>query len=269
MEKKISVIIPIYNTAKYIIDCLKSIKEQTYKSFEIILVDDGSTDNSMIVAKEYLKDCENDTIFISQDNKGVAAARNNGILHANGDWIIAIDSDDYLDKETFKIAMDHVRDEEIIAIDFIITNEKSRSICVTNKNIESISGIQAFKDYFLRKRKFISPGMLIRKSFLLSNNITYDEGCRFAEDDIYVWKNLCFANRILHIKKPLYCYYLHQNSTMTTSNIEKFYTVKNATEALDEKIQISKNSQKYKHLFLIRHYLGIMHVVAKLQTFYD
>ncbi|MCI8778348.1 MAG: glycosyltransferase family 2 protein [Bacilli bacterium] len=92
----ISIIIPVYNTEDYLDKCLSSIINQTYKNIEIIIIDDGSTDNSKKIIKQYMnKDCR--ISYYYQNNSGVAIARNSGIDKAQGDYIAFIDSDDYID----------------------------------------------------------------------------------------------------------------------------------------------------------------------------
>lgn len=265
---KISVVIPVYNTERYIKDCLSSIAGQSYQDIEIILVNDGSKDRSVEIAKDFLQTTNIPYQIIEQENSGVAVARNRGISEATGEWVIAIDSDDMLHCDTFSIAMAHVRDEQIIALDY--SNDKNDDIKITDSNIEIISGSEAFKGYFTRKRQFISPGMIIKKSFLIENNIDYDAGCLFAEDDIYVWKTLCCASKVMHIRTPLYYYVFHDNSTMTTSNVSKFYSIKEASVSLEKKfVARSINANAYRYLFLMRHYLGVLHVVAKIQSYQE
>ena len=106
MNKIISVIIPVYNVENYIEKCLNSIVNQTYNNLEIIIIDDGSTDNSIAIAE---KIAENDKRIriISQVNQGVSSARNLGLDNASGEYILFIDSDDWLDLETCKIATRH------------------------------------------------------------------------------------------------------------------------------------------------------------------
>ena len=105
LNKIISVIIPVYNVENYIEKCLNSIVNQTYNNLEIIIIDDGSTDNSIAIAE---KIAENDKRIriISQVNQGVSSARNLGLDNASGEYILFIDSDDWLDLETCKIALD-------------------------------------------------------------------------------------------------------------------------------------------------------------------
>ncbi|EKP7814543.1 glycosyltransferase family 2 protein, partial [Campylobacter jejuni] len=96
---KISVIIPIYNVEKYLDKCLKSVINQTYKNLDIILVDDGSIDNSLNIAKEYAKKDERIKIIHNEENLGTFAARNNGVKHSNGEYLMFLDPDDFLELE--------------------------------------------------------------------------------------------------------------------------------------------------------------------------
>ena len=103
----LSVIVPVYNTEKYLRECLDSIINQTFRDIEIICVNDGSTDKSLEILKEYaLKD--NRIKVITQGNKGQSVARNIGLNNASGKYITFIDSDDYLDFNTYKIVLSFV-----------------------------------------------------------------------------------------------------------------------------------------------------------------
>ena len=111
--KKVTIIVPIYNMEKYLVDCLESILNQSYRELEIILVDDGSTDNSKNIIEKYKKV---DTRIISayQKNMGAPAARNLGIDMANGEYIMFFDSDDVLEKDGIKKLVGNVKDADLI-----------------------------------------------------------------------------------------------------------------------------------------------------------
>lgn len=95
MEKLVSIIVPVYKVEEYIARCVESILAQTYQNMQIILVDDGSPDNSVQICQEYAKD-DNRIEIVRQENQGVSVARNNGIDHAAGEYICFVDSDDYI-----------------------------------------------------------------------------------------------------------------------------------------------------------------------------
>ena len=104
----LSIIIPIYNSEKYLRDCLASVIDQTYKDLEIILVDNNSTDNSLKICKEYAAK-DNRIRLMQERKKGAAAARNLGIKAAKGDFITFADSDDYLREDAYEILLNRIK----------------------------------------------------------------------------------------------------------------------------------------------------------------
>lgn len=97
----VSIIIPVYNTGPYLAQCLQSVKEQTFRDIEIVIVNDGSTDNSHIIVNQFVKENPELTIqYIMQENRGISAARNTGIDAAHGDWLMFLDSDDFIEPYT-------------------------------------------------------------------------------------------------------------------------------------------------------------------------
>ena len=118
MEKniKVSVIVPVYNVEKYIRQCLESIINQTYKNLEIIVVNDGTKDNSMKIVEEYLSDER--IKVINKENGGIASARNRGIDEATGEYISFVDSDDWLELNTYEKLVEIIVDEDIIVFNY-------------------------------------------------------------------------------------------------------------------------------------------------------
>ena len=104
MDKKISIIVPIYNTEKYLKRCLDSLIKQEYENIEIILINDGSTDGSLQICEEY-KNKDNRIVLIDKIHTGVSHTRNIGLENVSGDYIGFVDSDDYIDKDMFKNLM--------------------------------------------------------------------------------------------------------------------------------------------------------------------
>ena len=110
--KKISIIVPIFNIEKYLSRCLDSILEQTYKNLEVILVDDGSVDNSGMIADKYARKDQRIKV-IHQVNQGVSAARNTGIDLATGDYIGFVDGDDYIEPDMYEILMRIIEEQQV------------------------------------------------------------------------------------------------------------------------------------------------------------
>ena len=135
----VSVIIPIYNVQNYIVECLNSVYSQTYKNIEVILVDDGSTDDSGNICDFYKIRYPN-TIVVHQNNQGLSVSRNIGIKMATGDFVLFVDADDYLNKDCIEklINIVTVDDPDIIIFNFEIVNEKGKE----NRNLKHSQKIQ-------------------------------------------------------------------------------------------------------------------------------
>lgn len=143
---KISIIVPVYNTEKYLKKCLDSLINQTFKDIEIVIINDGSTDNSEKIIKEYEQKYSDKIKSYKKENGGLSSARNYGISKANGEYIAFVDSDDYVDLEVF----DKLKEEINKKIDLI----KIKLITVNNKyeQIKKIDG-PVFKEKS-RRRSF-------------------------------------------------------------------------------------------------------------------
>lgn len=188
--KKISIIIPVYNTEKYLRDCLISIENQTYKDFEIVLVDDGSTDGSVQFCDQYKKEHKN-VVVIHQKNGGASAARNTGILAASGDYIHFIDSDDILIKNDAYENFYRIITE--FCPDIILSRCTSYTDNFLNKikeqppydTIGFFSGDLLFevinKNY---EMTLTSPvNKVFKRSFLIDNDLFFSIGIDHEEDE--------------------------------------------------------------------------------------
>lgn len=144
--KKISVIVPIYNAEKYIQRCLDSILMQADESIELILINDGSTDKSEEIIKTYFETYKNIIKYIKKENNGVANTRNVGLENATGDYIIFVDSDDYIDKDLFKNIKQYIENDiDIIKYKAIIETEDGNKIGQYEGPIfDIVSGEEAF-----------------------------------------------------------------------------------------------------------------------------
>ena len=107
----VSVIVPVYNTKKYLAECLDSVCTQTYPQLEIIVVDDGSTDDSGVLLREYSQR-DNRIRVITQKNQGLSAARNTGLEHSSGEYVVFLDSDDWIDDQTVDKAIQMITKTE-------------------------------------------------------------------------------------------------------------------------------------------------------------
>ena len=126
----ISIIVPIYNSENYIKKCLDSILAQTYSNLEVILIDDGSTDNSYNICKDYQKK-DNRIVLLQQKNAGVSRARNHGLEVAKGEYIGFVDSDDYIEPEMYEILLNSIieSNSKIAICNYYYENEDSKLYC--------------------------------------------------------------------------------------------------------------------------------------------
>ena len=180
---KISVIIPVYNTEKYIEKCLESIAGQTMQDFEVIVVNDGSTDNSKKVIKDYMKNSNLDIKYLEKENGGLASARNYGVERALGKYISFLDSDDYLDKNLFS-NLEKYMDEDIDLIKFKMktVDEKENVIEKLDGPVFDVcTGEEGYKK-LCTTDKYMDPACiyLYRREFFVENNFKYK--LRYHED---------------------------------------------------------------------------------------
>ena len=165
----ISVIVPIYNAEKYLSKCIESLIHQSYRALQIILVNDGSTDNSLTIAQDYAAQDTRIAIY-SQPNKGQASARNNGLQYANGEWIAFVDADDYLDADCYAQLIQHMANNDCVQMGY-------RRMSTDGKIIE-----EKCPRYFYQ---FTSPCMrLYRRNLFTEHQLTFPEGMIY-EDVIF------------------------------------------------------------------------------------
>lgn len=218
---KISVIVPVYNVGKYIKKCLDSLVNQTFKDIEIICVDDGSTDNSMDVVREFAKKYSMIKIF-TQNNSGVSAARNSGICHAQSDYIMFLDGDDYFRKNACEIAFNTITSGNFDIGIFGITEKYwfFEKPCIMNKNVFRAAKNPEKAD--LWKFQTYSVNKIYKKSFLTKNSISFPQEIKTSEDLIFSLCCLFNASKCCFCANSLYVYRKNsQNSATKNSRVVK------------------------------------------------
>lgn len=209
MNPKISVIIPVYNAENYVGRCIESVQAQTYEDWQLILVDDGSTDNSLAICQKYAE--KDKRIGVKhQENAGPGIARNVGINEAIGQYVVFIDSDDYIEKEYFQLLSEH--DEDVVFINVRNVDEEGRVV----KEDFMAKNKQLSKDTILRRQmtgKIDWGGVrkALKISVLSVNNISYTNH-KIGEEALYSFQVLCYAKSVAFIDRPLYNYVQRGNS---------------------------------------------------------
>lgn len=270
----ISIIIPVYNTEKYLKKCIESVLYQRNKNYEIILVDDGSTDGSLKICEFYNAKYENIKL-IKQNNKGAAAARNEGLKNSNGDYILFLDSDDFVADNSLNKIYECLNKNEDVDVIFL---EGVKYFEVENKEVRLDTGM--IKDNIENKPKedvlkFLStlpkyPGSactkLIKRDLIIENNIYFIEG--ITNEDIE-WT----LEILVKSKKFAYCetkyYYYRQNrkgSVTNTFSKTKFECLFNT---IKKNVDIDNNSEygKFKneiYSFMAYEYNLLIAIYSKL-----
>lgn len=242
---KISIIVPVFNVEKYLPKCIESLVKQTYKNIEILLINDGSQDNSLNICKEWEKKDGRIKVF-SQRNQGLSEARNTGIKNAKGNYICFVDSDDLVLSDFIEILYYLIKKYgcEIAQVNFI---EKTDDEIEKKINIEK----QIFNEKILSSRDMIK-GLTTndhKKNVIVCNkiykkelfeNLSFKNG-KIYEDEFFTWKVFMKCKKIAVSDKILYVYRIRKNSIMNLQR--KKISIKNLDylEALEERMETFKN----------------------------
>ena len=165
MSPKVSVIVPVYNSEKYIEKCLNSIIEQTYKDFELIVINDGSKDNSLEILEKYKNDFPKVITLINQENIGVSKTRNNAIKMAKGKYVMFIDNDDFIDKDYIETFINEAEKEDydVVLGGYRRPNEKG----------EIIKKLKLPQEEWAKFMIFAPWARIYKKEYLLKNDIEF------------------------------------------------------------------------------------------------
>lgn len=230
--KKISVIIPVYNTEKYLRRCFDSVIAQDYKNLEIVIINDGSEDNSEQIINEYKKKYPELISYYKKENSGVADTRNFGIEKAQGDYIMFLDSDDYIDKALLKTLEEYVnKNIDLIKFKLQRVNEEGKTLeIVSGATFEKTTGEDGFNKLYSTDVLLDSPCVyLIKKEIFVKNSLKFAVGTEH-EDFGLVPFIIVLAQTMVSIN--FYGYYYVQSDNSITRNENYTKTIKKAYDAL-------------------------------------
>ena len=215
---KYSIIVPAYNTEKYIDKCLKSIFSNTYKNFEVIIVNDGSTDKTEDIINKYIKKYDN-IIHIKQKNMGLSMARNNGVKKATGDYLLFIDSDDYVEKNLLENINKNISDLDVLRYQLNIVYSDKVVPC-EEEEFNVTDGISAFEK--IVRYKFIEMASLyvINRKYYVDNNFEFEKGV-YHEDYGLLPLVIATAKKVKSINYLGYNYVQRDGSIMSSNDTEK------------------------------------------------
>lgn len=219
----VSVIVPMYNVRSYIEACLRSLKNQTLQDFEALCVDDGSTDDTLAVARQAVGD-DDRFVFFAQENAGQSAARNAGMAQATGTYLVFLDSDDCYEDQTLQVLFDRAERDELDDLFFsastIYEDAEARARYRDDYDDRAdIEGVMTGRELMVRFAEddsfCVSPALqFIRRDFLSESGIRFYEGI-VHEDNIFTCLMLASARRAAFLNEQLYARRVRAESTMT------------------------------------------------------
>lgn len=264
----VSIIVPVYNAENFLRKCISSVLEQSYGDFELILVDDGSTDNSSVICREFAES-DSRVIFIHRDNSGVSAARNSGLEIAKRKFIAFVDSDDYVERDWLKMQFEKItaNDADVVVCGIKLSNYErnisyAESTAYTNEELIAAlqeSGLLNPVFNKLYRREFISAG--------------FRTGMKFGEDLLFNLEYFQHINKIAIVPKALY-FYRKDNPMSATSNFadSKFkdiiFLYKQTNEFCEQIIDknVRKRMQKQFATVQVLDYLGNLQRLAEIKN---
>ena len=228
---KVSIVIPVYNTEKYLFRCINSVLNQTHKDIEIILVDDGTKDKSNVICDDYAKENANITV-VHKVNGGLSSARNAGIEIAKGDAIFFLDSDDYLSSECIKklvsLMEDNDADISIIQMKYIPENENDECAKIEDEIVTVMSPERAIEEsLYQRCYSCCAPAKLYKKNVI--GNVRFPLG-RISEDLATCHLFLNNAKKVVYSNYYGYYYRQHEASIMHMFNPKRLDALEWAKE---------------------------------------
>lgn len=213
---KISIVVPVYNAEEYLIDCLQSLSNQSMEDIEILAIDDGSTDSSLEILRQYQKREPRLQVF-SQTNQGVSAARNFGIQQSKGDYITFVDSDDWIEKEMYQ-QMLSFEDAEVIMCDFILENKSSQELITADIRNGYYQKNEIVKELYptllatedLGRLPIVSACIcLFKRELLQTERVYFDVGLKYAEDYLFM-ATVMLKTKSFYYLKGLHYYHYRQ-----------------------------------------------------------
>lgn len=247
-KELVSIIIPVYNLEKYIGDCLESVVNQDYRCLEIIVIDDGSTDNSKTIIKQWI-DRDSRIKLISQDNAGVSVSRNRGVEVSTGEYIVFVDGDDWIDENCISVLLKNIQEDnsDIVKCAFTFLNpinDISRKRNVPNK---VCTGKDAFKEFLCGYGWTSSVwGAMYMSSFLKGNNLQFIRNEKIGEDGIFTMRALLSANKVKSINISLY------NIRFRSGSASRNKIIYSTEHKYVDRIDSSEENRLFRNAFKLR-----------------
>jgi glycosyltransferase involved in cell wall biosynthesis len=268
----LSIIVPFFNSASYIEPTLKSLLMQKSFDFELIFIDDGSTDDTAKIINSFFEGSPVSYTIISQNNLGVSSARNKGIIEASGEFVLFLDSDDSLESNTVqKISDFSSRGFEMMFCNYYIKKNSNRikrihSIMTEEDFSTSMHILGNYLNFDSKRVRFHLGSVVFRLDFLKKNELFFNTNFTSGEDSLFIIKALIYAKFVSLSKDYFYSYYKRNGSVTQSENIrlfDSFYAIKNLIDnnnTMIDRSQLSLNLLYFRAMnsFIINYYRNLI-----------
>lgn len=252
-EPLVTIIVPVFNSELYIRGCIEALLNQTYQKLQLILINDGSTDRTYDICKEY-KDPR--ILLLTKENGGASSARNLGLQNATGDYIYFADSDDHLEKDAIRKLVVLAEEHQVDCVFFEANNYTDEADIEVKQG-----GLLQKATYPVQSGNSLLPQLIKNKDYHAApflyfvrrdiyEDLSFEEGIMF-EDELFTFQMLRRCNRILSLREQLYHRRVRGGSVMTSKGKERFRFF-SITRVMEHLIQMEKNTPKDK---VLREYL--------------
>lgn len=245
---QLSIIIPIYNSEKYLQECLNSIKNISNIDFECLMIDDGSLDASKVICERFINDRFK---YFYKNNSGVSCTRNYGIKQAKGKYLLFLDADDYLNRNIEKSLIKAMKDEiDFTIFDYEIKINKKRVHKKITQDKDDILEDTIYKIYSTAELN-TCWGKLFKKKIIEKNGLKFYEDIKIGEDQIFVMEYINLIKSVQYIHEEILTYRINKMSAMNTYNPDERWNDLKRCYMIAKKTQII---QKYTDLFMLMSY---------------
>lgn len=260
---KLSIIVPVYGVEKYIDKCLNSLVKQSLKEIEIIVVNDGTKDNSQKIIDKYVKKYPDKIKSYIKENGGQGSARNYGLKKASGEYIGYVDSDDFVEKDMYKKLYNKAKENNY---DIVVCGNYNVSEDYQNKNIDAfINNYNTdLENIFFGKMAVWNK--IYKRDILIKNKLEFKEKVWY-EDLAFTLKAIMNSNTFAFIDEPLYDYLIREGSTMNNSNVQRNLEILDAFNDILSYIQHNKKEEYFSKIeFLAIDHIYISAIVRVLKA---
>lgn len=272
----LSIIIPVYNTERYISACLDSILEQDFTNYEILLIDDGSSDNSGKVCDDYSLSDDRIKVF-HKVNGGVCSARNVGILNAHGEWLYFCDSDDEVLPGGLSLLVSYSHCDEVSMVmgGFQRCTENGKVTYSVNVDVSKCLDRDQTLLTLFRQTYYDYQGYLwtkiFKRSIVEDNHLFFNDNISFNEDRLFITQYICSSGKgCVYFTKPVYLYYKRDSSAMQSLENgfnRKFISDFDAFLLMDKTVKSVGASDKVIHAVELGLMLSYISITDKLRKF--